>query len=92
MASAPLPRLTLYSRDGCGLCDEARAVLIALLGARTSGGLPAPALEEIDIASDPDLERAYFTTIPVVELGDRRIELATSAARIRALLDETLGP
>ena len=44
-------------------------------------GLAVPALVERDIETDPDWQRAYFATIPVVELGDRRLELATSAGQ-----------
>ena len=90
MADAPLPDLILYSRVGCHLCDEARDLLRALLDERARTALPTPALTEIDIESDPDLERRFFTTIPVVELGDRRIELATSAAKLRRLLSDVL--
>ena len=90
MADAPLPDLILYSRAGCHLCDEARDVLVALLDERARSGLPVPALSEIDIESDPDFERRFFTTIPVVELGARQIELATSAAKLRRLLSDVL--
>ena len=81
-----LPHLILYSRPGCHLCDEALAILQALLEARAVDGLPKPTLDERDITTNPDWERAYFLTIPVVELGDRRVELATSASKLRALL------
>jgi hypothetical protein len=47
-------------------------------------------MTDVDIGSDPDLERRYFATIPVVELGDRRLELATSAAKLRRLLRDVL--
>ena len=90
MRDAPLPDLVLYGRAGCGLCDEARAILMALLDERAQAGLPAPTLRERDIATDPAWERAYFTTIPVVELGDRRLELATSAAKLRRLMADVL--
>ena len=90
MADAPLPDLLLYSRAECGLCDEARDLLRALLDERTRAGLPTPTLTEIDIESDPDLQRALFDRIPVVELGDRRLELATSAAKLRRLLSDVL--
>jgi hypothetical protein len=90
MADAPLPDLILYSRAGCHLCDEARDLLRGLLEERARQGLTAPKLSEIDIESDPDLERRYFATIPVVELGDRRLELATSAAKLRRLLSDVL--
>src|SRR5437899_7969377 len=82
-----LPDLILYSRPGCHRCDEARSILKALLGERASQGRVSPALIERDISINPQWERAFFTTIPVVELGDRRLELATSAAKLRTLLD-----
>ena len=90
MADPPLPDLILYSRPGCHLCDEARELIQQLLDDRRHGDLPVPTLTEIDIESDPDLERRFFTTIPVVELGDRRLELATSAAKLRRLLSDVL--
>jgi hypothetical protein len=90
MADAPLPDLILYGRPECGLCDEARDLLLGLLDERRRHDLPTPALTEIDIESDADLERRYVATIPVVELGGRRLELATSAAKLRRLLSDVL--
>jgi hypothetical protein len=90
MADAPLPDLVLYGRADCGLCDEARDLLRALLDERASQGFPTPTLTEIDIESDPDLQRAMFDRIPVVELDGRRLELATSAAKLRRLLIDVL--
>ncbi len=71
MRDTPLPDLVLYGRPGCGLCDEARGLLIALLDERAHAGLLSPRLVERDIDTDPAWERAYFASIPVVELGDR---------------------
>ncbi len=90
MSGSPLPDLILYGRPGCHLCDEARELLRALLDQRAAAGLPTPTLQERDIDSDPALERALFASIPVVELGDRRLELVTSAAKLRRLLAEVL--
>ncbi len=90
-ASAPLPDLVLYTRDGCGLCAEARTLLDALLRERAAAGHSVPTLVERDIAANPDWERQYFATIPVVELGDRRLELATSAAKLRRFLADALA-
>ena len=87
---APLPDLYLYGRPDCGLCDESRAVLRMLLDDRQARNLPTPALVERDIDTDPDWQRAYFSAIPVVELGTGRVELATSAAKLRRLLAEQL--
>jgi hypothetical protein len=90
MTDAPLPDLVLYGRPGCGLCDEARGLLIALLDERAHAGLLSPRLVERDIDSNPVWERAYFASIPVVELGDRRLELVTSPAKLRRLLTDVL--
>lgn len=90
MASSPLPDLILYGRPGCGLCDEARTLIQALLADRHARNLPTPNFVERDIDTDPAWQRAYFATIPVVELGDRRLETATSLAALRRLLDDVL--
>ena len=90
MSGTPLPDLILYGRAGCGLCDEARELAQALLDERRAMGLPTPALREIDIESDPALERALFASIPVVDLGGRRLETVTSLAKLRRLLIDVL--
>lgn len=86
-----LPDLVLYSRAGCALCDEAHETLGLLLAEREENGEPTPALIQLDIASDPELERALFDRIPVVEIGDRRVELTSSPAKLRRLLEVALG-
>jgi len=86
MSGTPLPDLILYGRPGCHLCDDARAMIGLVLGDRAARGLPVPALVGRDIEDDPAWERAFFATIPVVELGDRRLELVTSLAKIQRLL------
>jgi hypothetical protein len=88
--TTPLPDLILYTRAGCGLCDEARALLQSLLEDRAARGARTAAIRERDITTSPDWERAFFDRIPVVELGGRRLELATSAAKLRRFLDEAL--
>ena len=85
-ADAGLRTASLYTRGGCHLCEEARALLVALLGGRARAGLPSPPLVERDIDTDPAWQRAYFASIPVVELGEHRLELATSPAKLRRLL------
>jgi glutaredoxin len=86
----PLPDLILYGRPGCHLCEDARAALDALLADRAARGLPAPAVQEVSIDGDEELHRRYAFTIPVVALGGREIELATSPAKLRRLLTEVL--
>ena len=88
--STPLPDLILYHRHGCHLCDDARATLGLLLTDRTARGLPVPTLVLRDIDTDEDWHRRYAFTIPVVALGDRELELATSPSALRRLLEDVL--
>ena len=85
-----MDELYLYARAGCHLCDETRTALVQLLAEREAAGLPSPTLVERAIDSNEDWQRAFMTTIPVIELADRRLELATSPARIRRLLADVL--
>ena len=59
--------VTLYSRPGCHLCDDARAVL-----ERLRAELPF-ALREVDITADDDLHRRYLERIPVVAVGGEEL-------------------
>ena len=88
--TTPLPDLVLYARPGCHLCEETRAAIELLLADRRARGLPVPTLVEYNIETDPDLHRALFERIPVVQLGPGRLELATSVARLRRLLSDVL--
>ena len=88
--TASRPEIVLYTREGCHLCDETRVMLQGLLEDRAARGQRTATIRERDIASDPELERAWFTTIPVLEAGSRRLELATSPTAIRRFLAETL--
>jgi Glutaredoxin-like domain (DUF836) len=90
MAATPLPEVILYSRDGCHLCDDARAVVQSALEDRAARGRPAALLRDRDITSNEEWERQFFATIPVVEVRDRRLELATSPSKLRRFLDEAL--
>jgi len=90
MSATPLPDVILYTRDGCHLCDETRALVQSLLEDRAARGRPAGLLRERDIAANEEWERQFFATIPVVEVRGRRLELATSAGKLRRFLDEAL--
>lgn len=93
MSDTDAPALVLYSKPGCHLCDDTRTLLEALLAQRAADGLSVPVVVERDITADAALERAFFETIPVVEIGVQRLELAVSGAALRRFLDETLdGP
>ena len=90
MTASPHPDLILYTRAGCGLCVETRYMLQRLLEDRARRGARGAHFRERDISTDPAVERALFDRIPVVELGGRRLELATSASRLRQFLDDGL--
>jgi Glutaredoxin-like domain (DUF836) len=85
-----MDEIYLYARAGCHLCDDTRSALVQLLAERNAAGLPSPTLVERDIDTDDDWQRAFMTSIPVVELGGQRLELATSPSRIRRLLADVL--
>jgi uncharacterized membrane protein len=55
--------VTLYTRKDCHLCEQARADLEALQEKYPHR------LAEVDIDSDPALQRAYLLEIPVIEVG-----------------------
>ena len=59
--------VTLYTRPGCHLCDEAKlriAPLLVEFGAR---------LREVNIDADPELHERYNLDVPVIFLADRKI-------------------
>jgi hypothetical protein len=88
--SGPSPTIVLYGKPGCGLCDEARTILDDLLAERAANGRPTAPVEERNILTDEAWERAFSEEIPVVEVGQRRLALAISVAKLRQLLAETL--
>jgi thiol-disulfide isomerase/thioredoxin len=61
--------LTLYSRPGCHLCDEMKAVVQRVVRANK-----APiAVEEVDISTSRDLEARYGLEIPVLLVDGRKV-------------------
>ena len=77
-------RVTLYSKPGCHLCDDARVVIeqvCAELG---------ETFEEVDITAGPqadELMRAYGEEIPVTLVDGRRHDFwRVDEARLRAAL------
>ena len=71
--------MTLYSRPGCGLCDEARDVV---QGVRERADFD---LEEVDISGDDALELEYGIRIPVVAVdGEELFEISVDARAFEA--------
>ena len=60
------PSVTIYSRPGCHLCDDMKAVVEKVRSKKSF------ALEEIDISSDPELEARYGLEIPVLVVNGRK--------------------
>lgn len=73
----------MFSRPRCGLCDEARRVILAL-----RDRIPFE-FEEVSVEGDEALELAYGVRIPVVlvdgeELFELTVDGETLAAAVRA--------
>ena len=73
-----MPRVTLYTRSGCGLCEEAKHVLAS---ARSRASFE---LEEIDIDRHPQWLALYHEEVPVIAIDGRK------AFKYRVALDEFL--
>ena len=73
--------VTLYGKPDCHLCEEAKGVVRAVQAEHPFR------LEKVDIAGDPDLERAYGTEIPVVLVnGKKAFKVRVEAARLARLV------
>jgi thiol-disulfide isomerase/thioredoxin len=60
--------LTLYSRPGCHLCDEMKAIVDRV----SRAAIPSPTIEVIDISTNPDLESRYGLEIPVLLVNGKK--------------------
>jgi glutaredoxin len=75
------PRVTVYTRADCGLCEKAEAE-VARICADVGAGWTT-----VDVDSDPELRAEYGDRVPVIEVDGRehgfwRVE----EARLRAAL------
>ena len=76
-----MPRVTLYSRAGCHLCDEARTVV-----ARVCDEL-GESFTEVDIDADPELRDRFTDEVPVTFVDGRQHDFwRVSEDRLRAAL------
>jgi len=76
---ADLMTLTLYSRPGCHLCDDMKAVVQRVMQSSPPNRI---SIEEVDISTDPDLESRYGVEIPVLLVN------GTKAAKYRVTEDQ----
>ncbi|WP_370328357.1 glutaredoxin family protein [Euzebya sp.] len=73
--------ITVYSRRGCHLCEEAEAVV-----ARVAGD--GHVVEVVDIDTDPALVDAYTVRVPVVAVDGREVaEFVVDETTLRLALD-----
>jgi glutaredoxin len=61
--------LIIYSRPGCHLCDEMKAVVTRAIDRSST----AARLEEINVETDADLERQFGLEVPVLLLNGRKV-------------------
>ena len=75
------PHVVLYTKPGCHLCDDAKREI------ERAGARDAYTFEEVNILSDPDLQRRYGTEIPVVLIdGTHAFKYALTAEDFRRAL------
>jgi glutaredoxin len=77
----PAPSVTMYSRTTCGLCDEARDVILAVRAETPFE------YEEVFVDDRDELERAYGVRVPVVLVdGQERFELHVDPDELRRVV------
>jgi glutaredoxin len=65
-AVKPMWQLTLYTREGCGLCEEMKGVIHKV-------GEEVPLeLEEVDVDGTPDLKQKFGYEVPVLFINGRK--------------------
>jgi glutaredoxin len=62
-----MPKLTLYTRQGCHLCEDAKAALLELKNEWDFS------FEEVDIESSDELTEQYGLMIPVVHMDGEMV-------------------
>jgi hypothetical protein len=83
MAIDAVPRLTVYSRRYCHLCDD----MIAGLRRLQAGN--AFEFDTVDVDRDPSLARRYGEKVPVLACGERELcHYRLEPAVVTAFLEE----
>ena len=80
--------LTLYSRPGCHLCDDMKALV-----ERVTRSMPEPTtMTVVDISTDSALEAQYGLEIPVLLVnGKKAAKYRVGEEELRRLLDSRSG-
>jgi hypothetical protein len=78
--------VTIYSRPGCHLCDEMKAIVQSV-----ASSTPL-AIEEVDISTNPDLEQLYGLEIPVLFVAGKKVaKYRVSEGELRRILAGRAG-
>ena len=75
--------ITLYTKDGCTLCDKLKDQLALI-----QDQFPHQ-LAEVDITTDDSLFQKYRYTIPVLRMGDNEIAAPIDDVKLKAFLSES---
>ncbi|SEO32341.1 Glutaredoxin-like domain [Halorientalis persicus] len=79
-----MPEVTVYSRENCHLCDEAKATIEAV-AEEVSAEVE---IEEIDVDDDPDLREEYGERVPYVLVdGTPTFKFRVDEAELRRKLE-----
>ncbi len=77
-----MPKVTLYTRIGCHLCDDAKEVLESVRREKPFE------LDVVDVDTDPALVELYTYEVPVITIeGRKAFKYRVDAAALRAKLD-----
>jgi len=77
-------RITLYSKPGCHLCDDARRVIEVVCDELGTS------YDEVDITTSPELMDAYGEQIPVTFVDGKQHDFwRVDPARLRGALTQT---
>jgi glutaredoxin len=78
--------ITLYTREGCHLCEEAREQILPLIGEFGA------TLREVDIDDDPELHDKYTNDVPVIFVGSQMVvQHRLDTDRLRRMLEAAKG-
>ncbi|HKY20994.1 MAG TPA: glutaredoxin family protein [Vicinamibacterales bacterium] len=76
-------RLTIYSKPGCHLCDEMKAVVHRVIDSHAG-----VSLDEIDISTDAALLERYGVEIPVLLIdGTKLAKYRITEEELRRMLE-----
>ena len=78
-----MPTVTVYSRENCHLCDEAKATVESVAEAADR----EVTVEVVDVDTDPELRAEYGDRVPYVLVdGTPKLKYRVDADALRAAL------